>query len=82
MVVKINVSLPENVLRELDEAARQSGSSRSAFLAQTVVHFLAAKEAEKKMEQRWRAAAEMDRLREEFGGWDGTAEIMKWRDRH
>ncbi len=82
MVVKVNVSLPENVLKELDEAARQFHVSRSAFLTQAVQHFLEAKDAERRMEQRRRAAAEMDRIREEYGGWDGAAEIIKWRDLH
>lgn len=40
MVVKVNVSLPEDVLKKLDEAARQSNSSRSAFLTQAVIHSL------------------------------------------
>lgn len=82
MVVKINVSLPEEVLKELDFAAHESHTSRSAFLARAVKHFLEEKEEEKQQEHRRQAAQEIDRLREEFGPWDGTAEVLKWRNRH
>lgn len=80
MVAKINVSLPEDVLKQLDEAAREAHASRSALLVQAVKRYLEEKEEERKREKRRQAAATMDRLREEFGGWDGTAEIIKWRD--
>jgi len=82
MVVKINVSIPKDVLEELDRAARESHTSRSAFLAQAVKNYLEKLEEERKREKRRKAAAEIDRLREKFGGWDGTAEVLKWRDRH
>ena len=82
MVVKINVSMPKDVLEEVDRAARDSHTSRSAFLAQAVKDYLEKLEEERKREKRREAAAEIDRLREKFGGWDGTAEVLKWRDRH
>ena len=79
---KVNVSLSHEVLRGLDKAARESGTSRSAFLSQAVSHFLEKKEAEQRAQQRRQAAAAIDRFREEFGGWDGTGEVLKWRDSH
>jgi metal-responsive CopG/Arc/MetJ family transcriptional regulator len=82
MVVKVNVSFPEEILASLDEAAREAHSSRSALLSQAVKHFLDEKAEEKKLETRRRAAEEIDRIREEIGPWDGTAEILKWRDLH
>jgi len=82
MVVKINVSMPKDMLEELDRVARESHTSRSAFLAQAVKDYLEKLEEERKREKRRKAAAEIDRLREKFGGWDGTAEVLKWRDRH
>lgn len=82
MVAKINVSLPEEVIRELDNAARESQTSRSAFLAQAVKHYLEEKEEEKQRERQLQAAQAIDRFREEFGPWDGTAEVLKWRDKH
>jgi metal-responsive CopG/Arc/MetJ family transcriptional regulator len=82
MVVKINVSMPEEVLEKLDEAAREAKSSRSALLAQAVKSFLAEKEAEKQRERQRQAAREIDRIRESVPPWDATAEVLKWRERH
>lgn len=82
MVVKVNISLPAEVLKELDRAAHESGTSRSAFLAEAVKHYLEEKEEERRREERKQAAADIIKLAEEIGPWDGTAEILKWRDRH
>ncbi len=82
MVVKINVSMPEEVLEKLDEAAREAKSSRSALLTQAVKRFLEEKEAEKKRERRFKAADKIIKISKEIGPWDGTTEILKWRDRH
>ena len=79
---KVNVSLPQDVLRELDKAARDSRTSRSAFLAQAVKHYLEQKEEQQQSETRRQAAAAIDRFRKTYGGWDGTAEVLRWRDRH
>lgn len=78
----MNVSLPEDVLENLDKAAREAGASRSSFLAEAVAHYIVEKEEEKKQRKRVQAAKDMDRFREKYGGWDGTAEVLKWRDRH
>lgn len=82
MVVKINVSIPQDVLEKLDEAARDSRISRSGLLTEAVKHFLQEKEEQKQMERRRQAAETIDRIREQSGPWDGTAEILKWRDSH
>jgi metal-responsive CopG/Arc/MetJ family transcriptional regulator len=82
MVVKINVSISETTLKKLDGAVREAKTSRSAFMTQAVEHFLEEKEQEKLREQRIKAAQEIDRIREKYGPWDGTAEVLKWRDRH
>jgi len=31
MVIKVNISMPEKVLKELDKAANEANTSRSAF---------------------------------------------------
>jgi len=81
-LAKINVSLPQDVLTELDKAARDSRTSRSAFLAEAVKRYLQQKEEEQNRETRRQAAAAIDRFRKKHGGWDGTAEVLRWRDRH
>ena len=79
---KVNVSLPDDVLRDLDKAAREANTSRSAFLAQAVKHLIEELEEEKQRECRIQAAATIRKIAEEIGPWDGTAEILKWRDSH
>jgi len=81
-VVKINVSLPDDVLQELDRAAREAETSRSEFLVQAARHYLAGKEEERARERRRSAAESIRRIGEEIGPWDGTAEILKWRNAH
>ncbi|HAW58630.1 MAG TPA: hypothetical protein DCX03_06405 [Bacteroidales bacterium] len=82
MVVKVNVSVSQEILDKLDRAARESHTSRSAFLAQAVEHYLKEKERENTEKLQREAARRIDRLREEFGVWDGTAEVLKWRRQH
>jgi metal-responsive CopG/Arc/MetJ family transcriptional regulator len=82
MVVKINVSIPEDILDKLNEAAREANSSRSALLTQVVKRYLEEKAEEKQRERQRQAAKEIDCVREKYGPWDGTAEVLKWRDRH
>jgi len=62
MVVKINVSITKDLLENLDEAAREAKSSRSAFLSQAVKHFLEEKAEEKKRSRRLLAAERIIKL--------------------
>ena len=82
MVVKINVSIAKEVLERLDEAARDTKTSRSALLTRAVVHWLEEKEQEQMRERRRRAADRITKIAEKIGPWDATAEVLKWRDRH
>ena len=78
-MTKVNVSLSPEILNELDKSAREANISRSAFIAMAVRRYLEEKETQRRDRGR-RAAATMDRIRERFGGWDGTAEVLKWRE--
>lgn len=82
MVVKINVSIPKQVLEELDKAASAAKTSRSAFLTEAVKHYIEEKEKALRYERRRRAADQITKIAEKIGPWDGTAEILKWRQRH
>lgn len=82
MVVKINVSISEEVLGEVDKAAREAKISRSSLLTEAVKHFLSEKKAAKEAELRLRAAREIDRIREKASSWDAAAEVIKWRSQH
>ena len=82
MVTKVNVCLPDDVLRELDQAAKESHTSRSAFLVQAVKHYLKEKEKERKRQERLQAAQAILKLADEIGLWEGTAGVIKWRGKH
>ena len=82
MVVKINVSISKEDLAELDKAAREAKTSRSAFMAQAVKHFLEEKREEELRKKRMAAVEGIRKIAEKIGPWDGTAEILKWRDLH
>jgi metal-responsive CopG/Arc/MetJ family transcriptional regulator len=82
MVVKINVSMPQDVLEKLDAAARDSKTSRSSLLTKAVKRFLEEKEEERQMERRHKAAERIIKIAEKIGPWDATAEVLKWRELH
>jgi metal-responsive CopG/Arc/MetJ family transcriptional regulator len=82
MVTKVNVCLPDDVLRDLDQAAKEYHTSRSAFLVQAVKHYLEEKEEERKRQERLQAAQAILKLADEIGLWEGTAEVIKWRGKH
>ena len=60
---KVNVSLSQEVLQDLDKAARESRTSRSAFLTRAVRHYLEEKEEEQRRERGKQAAVAIDRFR-------------------
>lgn len=82
MVVKVNISISEEILKELDKTAREENTSRSAFMAEAVKHFLEEKRQKKEKERRLRAAERIIQIAEEIGPWNATGEVLKWRDRH
>ena len=80
--MKINVSIPEKVLKELDEAASEAKMNRSAFLIEALERYLEEKEQEKERERRLIAAKQINKIAEKIGPWNSTEEVLKWRDRH
>ena len=74
--------MPKEILEKLDEAACEANSSRSALLSRAIKHFLEEKEQEKMLERRLQAAERIIKVAEKIGPWDGTKEILKWRDQH
>jgi metal-responsive CopG/Arc/MetJ family transcriptional regulator len=80
--MKINVSMPDDIVRKLDEAAHENNSSRSALLTLAARRYLENKEEEKIQEDQRKASKEIDRIRESVEPWDATGEVLKWRDLH
>ena len=82
--IKINITLPRDELGKIDAFARKEADSRSGFIRRAVNFFMEEREREEKEEERRRrmmkAAADIRRLREKSGNWDGVAEVRKWRD--
>jgi metal-responsive CopG/Arc/MetJ family transcriptional regulator len=82
MVMKINISIRKEILEKLDNAASEANSSRSALMTQAVLHYLEEKEKEKIRLQRQEAIQSIRNIAKKLGPWDGTEEILKWRDSH
>lgn len=79
--IKINITLPEEDIRELDTFVQTQGGTRSGFIRRAMQFYVEQKEKEKeKREGMARAALEIKELREKSGEWDGVAEIRKWRE--
>ena len=81
---KIMISVPEEMLLELDHKAREDHRSRSEFIREAVRHFLELKKAPNVpgRNQRIREAVSVqDALAKEDSSkdWNGTEEIRKWR---
>lgn len=82
--VKINVTLPEEELKRIDAFARKHGNTRSGLVQRALHFYVKQKEVEeeerKKREGMTKAIAEIERLREKSGDWDGVSEMRKWRE--
>jgi CopG family transcriptional regulator / antitoxin EndoAI len=84
---KIMISVPEEMLSELDHKAREDHRSRSEFIREAVRHFLELKKAQSVPGQIQRvqdAVSIQDALAKEDSAedWSGTEEIRKWRASH
>jgi CopG family transcriptional regulator/antitoxin EndoAI len=84
---KIMVSIPDEMLSELDQTAKADHRSRSEFIREAVRLFLEIRKSRSTPNQDLRvrkAIAVQDALaaRDTAKGWDGTYEIRKWRDDH
>ena len=82
--VKINITLPEEDLREIDTFIQRQGDTRSGFIQQALRFYIGEKEKEErereKREGMIKAALEIKQLKEKAGEWDGVAEIRRWRE--
>jgi len=81
--VKINITLPEEELKEIDAFVHKEGDTRSGLIHRALKFFIQQKEKEERERERRRgmiqAASDIKELREKSGDWDGVAEIRKWR---
>lgn len=84
MTTKINISLPDEVLKEIEQGAKTRHTTRSGFIREAAIAYvetLRRAEAEAKLKrQRQKAADTQDRIREAAGSYDAAGELRKWRD--
>jgi metal-responsive CopG/Arc/MetJ family transcriptional regulator len=82
--VKINITLPEEELKEVDAFVQRQGDTRSGFIQQALRFFIEQKERDeeerKRREEMIKAISGIKQLREKSGEWDGVSEIRKWRE--
>jgi len=83
---KIMVSIPEEMVADLDQAAKQEHRSRSEFVREALRLYIQRRKSHSIPDQASevrKAIAVQDALAaaDTARDWDGTYEIRKWRDR-
>lgn len=83
-MARANIIIPDDLLEQIDTAATQDNLSRSGLLQEAARAYLAhrreQREAVERTAKMQKAAAEMDRLAEKFGKWDGVKMLRRLRD--
>ena len=85
-MTKINISVPDEFLDELDALKNQENISRSELLRKSVRTYKELLERQKKEKERkekiMEAVKTQDYLRTKSGKWDGVKEIRTWREKN
>lgn len=81
---KVNISVSDDILEEVDKIRKEKGMTRSEFLRRAFKTYLEVI-AEEKKEERKRKGIEkaiqlQDEVRKVIGKWDSTGELRKWRE--
>lgn len=84
--MKVMVSLPEEILAEIDRAAQEEHRSRSVFLREAVQLYFDVRKARRTPGQDPRvqhavAIQEMLAHQDTLLEWDSTTEIRRWREK-
>ncbi len=83
-MARVNIIMQDDLLEEIDKTATQDNLSRSGLLQEAAKAYLDRRRREREAAERKmrmeKAAAEMDRLAEKFGKWDGVKIIRHFRD--
>ena len=96
-LTRVNVMLEQEMLNELDKTAQKQGVSRSAMLREAIAQLLRGRRSEpgqlaqpaslfpdapiRRMTPEEVVEA-IEKAAEELAGWDGMAELFRWRRRH
>lgn len=83
-MVRINISIDEKDLKELDRLSSLADLTRSGFLRRALELYKTEIEKQKLEEKRKREIKEAIKVQDELsklaGDWDGVSEIRKWRE--
>jgi metal-responsive CopG/Arc/MetJ family transcriptional regulator len=83
-MARVNIILPDDLMKELDQAATEDNLSRSGALQEASRLYLNQRRAQREADERrirmQKAASEMDRLADKFGKWDGVKIIRHFRE--
>ena len=82
--VKINITLPGEELKRLDEFVKSEGITRSGLILEALRLLMETVEQETgerlKRKSIQRASVNIKKLRAKSGKWNGVSEIRKWRE--
>jgi metal-responsive CopG/Arc/MetJ family transcriptional regulator len=82
--VKINITIPGDELKKIDQFVKSEGMTRSGLILEALSFFMerAEKENAERMKRKTiqKAAVDIKKFRLKSGKWDGVAEIRKWRE--
>ncbi|MCL4377809.1 MAG: ribbon-helix-helix protein, CopG family [Actinobacteria bacterium] len=83
-MTRINISLSDEDLKDLDRLSMQAGLTRSRLIRQALELYKTELEMKKIEEKRNKDLREAFKIQEKLSklseGWDGVSEIRKWRE--
>ncbi|MCL5071442.1 MAG: type II toxin-antitoxin system HicB family antitoxin [Actinobacteria bacterium] len=83
-MVRINISIDEKDLKELDRLSSSANLTRSGFIRKAMELYKSELEKYKLEEKRKKELKEAIKIQEELSklseDWDGVSEIRKWRE--
>jgi metal-responsive CopG/Arc/MetJ family transcriptional regulator len=83
-MAKVNISLPDEILEEVDNKRKEKKINRSEFLrraATTYLHVLEDEKAEEEKKKGIEKAIELqDEIRSKIGKWDAIETLRKFRE--
>lgn len=81
---KINISISDEILDEIDKIRKEKGVTRSEFLRRAFKTYLEVLAEEKKEEQKRKGIEKaiqlQDEIRKIIGKWDPIENLRKWRE--
>lgn len=81
---KVNISISNEILEEIDKIKKEKGITRSEFLRKAFKTYLEVLTEEKKKEKKRKGIEKaiqlQDEVREAIGKWDSLEELRKWRE--